>query len=323
MSPAKKKIFVFEDLNESFSILNNMLKSTYECRQLTVADPYLEELMSSRPVSLFLNIDIPEIDYQIFLKELKVHGILSVTSVILITDNPISEVPPELSSFGISDLIIRRSFTEKELYKTVSNSIEKLKLQNQILNLNIQLEHLTEKDRLTGLLSRDCLKNRLSDEINKVSRNIQTVCGAIINIDFFSTYNDTYGYHVGDQILIKIADVLRTFVRKTDLVFRYSGDEFLILFINEAKESNAPEKLSKNIADVCKKIQAKILEYTFEIDEKKQLKIYTSFGIAAFKSGSNVDDFLNNVDEALYHAKSHGKGKIAIYVEEDNIELSK
>lgn len=321
MSSAKKKIFIFEDTDNSFSIFNNMLNEYYDCKQLTVADPYLEELQSERPVSLFINIDIPEFDYKSFMKELKVNGILSITSIILITSKFLEKIPLTFRSFGISDYIVRKDFTQKELYKTITHSIDKLKLQKDILKLNIQLEHLTEKDRLTGLFSRDCVKTKLSQEIDKVSRNIQTITAAILSIDYFSSYNDNYGYHVGDQILIKVSEVLKKFVRKTDILFRYSGEEFLILFINEAKALKSREYLLRNIAKACKKIQEDILSYTFKIDDKNQIKVYTSFGIALFNADPDVDTFLSRVDEALYHSGSHGKGKIGVYMDKNNIEI--
>jgi len=157
-------------------------------------------------------------------------------------------------------------------------------------------------DELTQVYNRKYL-----DEILKELIKRKKLCLIELDIDNFKKINDTYGHPFGDEVLKKIGSILKSKLRKDDLIIRMGGEEFLIILDN-----NATDK----VMIIAEKLRKAIEETDFE-----KTKVTSSFGVCCGEV--NIEDDFEKlyslVDEALYIAKQNGKNRIEIYKNnEDN-----
>ncbi|MDO9010890.1 MAG: GGDEF domain-containing protein [Gallionella sp.] len=161
----------------------------------------------------------------------------------------------------------------------------------------LRLLRVAYHDNLTGLPNRILFHDRLNQGIALAKRGDSCCALIFMDLDHFKPVNDTYGHHVGDQVLKLVADRLRQCIRESDMVARLGGDEFTIIL---------PQITGKNDVEmVVKKIIAG-LSQPFDVHEH-HLQLDVSVGIAIYPdNGNNADLLLKAADEAMYRAKSDG-----------------
>lgn len=169
-----------------------------------------------------------------------------------------------------------------------------------IKNYNKKLEHLAEHDMLTGLNNRRSIKSRLSTQIAIHQRNKQALSLVFLDIDDFKNINDTFGHEVGDKVLIRIANILKSSVRKSDFISRWGGEEFVIVFTNSSLEDSL---------SVVRKIKD-LIENDYILKDLVNYDITASFGISQLDKEDSIESIVNRADQAMYHAKRTGKNKI-------------
>ena len=186
--------------------------------------------------------------------------------------------------------VITPEFSEPDVisgYTSISHDITDKKV----------IEKMSMTDRLTGLYNRHKFDKIISREASRTARYKSTFSIIIFDIDFFKKVNDTHGHQVGDDVLIRLADILRNSVRETDLVSRWGGEEFIII------------ASSTELADTlifAEKIR-KIVE-TSKFPVVKQITI--SCGVAEFLPGESTSELISRADNALYKAKDSGRNKV-------------
>ncbi len=143
------------------------------------------------------------------------------------------------------------------------------------------------------------LKTLVNYEIERISRYGGNFSLILIDIDNFKYYNDTMGHKFGDEILSEFARVIVSNLRRSDILFRYGGDEFVVF---------CPETRRIGARIVAEKIRESIRRHFIE----RGINISVSGGIAVFPSdGNNFDELIEFADNLLYYSKTHGKDKIA------------
>jgi diguanylate cyclase (GGDEF)-like protein/PAS domain S-box-containing protein len=176
-----------------------------------------------------------------------------------------------------------------------------------------KIQHMAYFDSLTDLPNRVLLMKTLKTELAKaVEENSQ---GALffIDLDNFKNINDTLGHDYGDKLLIELSNKLKTFKRHDDTVFRFSGDEFIILhpFLNNESLLIYAEELLQ------------IFSNPLQIEEK-QVHITSSVGISLYpKHGTEASTLLKNADTAMYKAKELGKSTYTFYNDEMYLKLQR
>jgi len=161
---------------------------------------------------------------------------------------------------------------------------------------------LAHSDALTGVRNRSTFDESLEREINLSHRHGQEFTMLVIDIDHFKSVNDTYGHSIGDEVLKSVSANIQCCIRATDMLFRYGGEEFVILLANSDCER------SYVIAD-------RILETVRDIDmsvKGKKLDLSVSIGLACLKSQDNSDSLFNRADSAMYTAKNEGRDQISV-----------
>jgi len=183
------------------------------------------------------------------------------------------------------------------IIKFSANLIEKVnKMEERISELQAELDKAYKEllmDPLTKVYNRKALEKDLSEILEKGKEKKLDLVLAIIDIDNFKEVNDKYGHIVGDFVLIKLSDTMKSLVRKTDKIYRYGGDEFILVF-NRATLQHA----TMSIKRIIYKIYRTTLKY-----KEKYIKITISAGLTEHQQGDTIETILRRADEALYKAK--------------------
>lgn len=159
------------------------------------------------------------------------------------------------------------------------------------------MESLAMQDGLTGLYNRRAFESSLRRARSRQRRNGTPVSLILCDIDFFKSVNDTYGHNKGDEVLVKVANILIQEMRRTDDVIRWGGEEMLIVL-----EETPLEKA----AEVAERLRARI-EST---DMIRGHNVTASFGVTELVEGELDTDLVGRADSALYEAKEDGRNQV-------------
>jgi diguanylate cyclase (GGDEF)-like protein/PAS domain S-box-containing protein len=167
-----------------------------------------------------------------------------------------------------------------------------------------RLLYLAHYDQLTGLPNRILFNDRLQQAITQAERNRMQVAVMFLDLDGFKSVNDTLGHKSGDELLRQVAQRLIACLRATDTVARFGGDEFTIV-ISAIEETD-------DVIRVAKKINQEVaLPYTID---GAQASVTTSIGISFYPDdGKDPNMLIQRADNAMYHAKRHGKNHHEFY----------
>ncbi len=164
-----------------------------------------------------------------------------------------------------------------------------------------QTKYMTVTDALTGLYNRRHFEECLEREFLRSKRYKNNLSFAILDIDFFKEINDTYGHSAGDYVLKELAYILLQTFRKTDIIFRYGGDEFAVI-ITETPIEKAIVPLQR----FRRTIEALEINYC-----KQKIKFTVSIGVSEITETTNsIHELFENADKALYKAKENGRNQI-------------
>ncbi len=159
---------------------------------------------------------------------------------------------------------------------------------------------LSVTDALTKLYNRRHFESEFEKEFKRAKRYKNDLSIAIIDIDFFKKVNDTYGHLCGDYILKETAYLMAQNFRQTDTLFRYGGEEFVVL-LTETSANNAPVPLER--------LRKKIENHKY-IYDNHELKITVSIGVSSNIEFEICDKMLEDADKALYKAKNEGRNRV-------------
>jgi diguanylate cyclase (GGDEF)-like protein len=163
-------------------------------------------------------------------------------------------------------------------------------------------------DEMTSLYNRRFFDDALEREIQRVGRSGGQMSLAILDIDHFKIYNDTYGHLAGDRILKEFASLLRSNVRTTDFTCRFGGEEFAIILTDTGKE---PQREESN-AHFINRLRYLIDKHQFEGEEiLPGGSLTVSAGVADYPSDAgSAEELVAVADKRLYEAKNSGRNKI-------------
>ncbi|MFC1707041.1 GGDEF domain-containing protein [Planctomycetota bacterium] len=172
----------------------------------------------------------------------------------------------------------------------------------EVKRLNVELNEMAIRDPLTKLFNRRYLDTRLSEAIDVFGRYDTVASILLIDLDNFKQVNDQLGHNAGDDLLVGVAEVLSDHFRDTDLVFRYGGDEFVVLM---------PSTVLEDASRVAHRLLTQLNTLRTREFEGKTVQVGFSAGVCAlYKKSEPMDAVLHRADSALYEAKAAGKGRI-------------
>ena len=157
------------------------------------------------------------------------------------------------------------------------------------------------RDALTGTGNRIAMDQALGREVELARRSLQPLSVLMLDLDHFKRINDQHGHSHGDEALRCVARAIKASLRNVDMVFRFGGEEFLVLL------SNTP---GSSAAQVGERLRQAIQELDFAVDGQ-HVPLSISLGCATLIAGERVDDLLHRADAALYAAKRNGRNRLA------------
>ena len=165
-------------------------------------------------------------------------------------------------------------------------------------------EFMSVLDGLTGLYNRRQFEIGLEQEYNRTKRHPSDFSLAILDIDFFKKVNDTYGHQYGDYVLKTVASLMKQAFRKTDLLYRYGGEELIMIM---------PETNIEGAIIPVQRLRRMIEEYDFDYNGVTA-KVTASIGLTMnYQEFNSPADILKSADEALYKAKESGRNRVVLH----------
>lgn len=176
---------------------------------------------------------------------------------------------------------------------------------DEVESLRQQVEELSElvlTDGLTGLYNFRHFKKVLQAEMDRSKRSGIPTSLVMVDLDYFKDINDTYGHETGNMVLKHVADILTSELRTTDVVCRYGGEEFAVIF---------PETQLNQAVKVADRVREVIADTPINC-EAGEVCVTASMGASVYmKFGTlSLERFVNSVDEYLYEAKKSGRNCI-------------
>jgi polar amino acid transport system substrate-binding protein len=167
-----------------------------------------------------------------------------------------------------------------------------------ISRYNQKLLKLSITDKLTELYNRQKTDHRLIEEEAKVARYDDYHCALMmIDVDHFKKINDTLGHQAGDEVLIKLAGLLKNHFRQSDIIGRWGGEEFMVIL---------PHTSLSEACHVAEQFRKEVENHSFEI----AMPITVSIGVGELIRGEGIHEGVAAIDRALYRAKSEGRNRI-------------
>lgn len=250
------------------------------------------EIMSHRQVYiLFMMVILLSIPNRFFYKiTLSLILILGITLILKYKEIHY------LADFS-GDLFI---FTLLILFFSAFNVRTVNRLQRIQYNDALALERLSTTDGLTNTYNRRKYDQDLAKEIARTKRYENPFSGIMFDIDDFKRVNDDFGHPVGDKVLIKYSSTVKSLIRENDQVYRWGGEEFIILLPNTNLE--AALKLSNRIKTML-----------HQVDFSPVSNLTCSFGVTSWQKNDTADTFTTRLDRLLYQAKENGKACIVAH----------
>jgi diguanylate cyclase (GGDEF)-like protein len=159
-------------------------------------------------------------------------------------------------------------------------------------------------DPLTQTHNRASFDDSITREMSLAVRNAKSLSLIFLDIDHFKTINDTYGHECGDATLVLGTKWIKENLRNSDMVFRYGGEEFVILL--NGTDGNGAELLAE-------RIRASIESHTIAFG-METLKITASLGVSTLRDNDTLESFVQRADKAMYTAKNRGRNQVVVAV---------
>lgn len=299
MTIDKQTVLIVDDDVNSRKMLREQLKSMAKIILAKNGHQALELARKHQPTLILLDVIMPIMNGFSVLEQLKQSEKTQHINVIFITalDSHVDEAYG--LKLGACDYI-HKPYHHEIVNARVSTHLELAK-QRKLL------EDLAHYDSLTMIPNRQHLEENLSKECDKASLSKYPICIAMIDVDFFKSYNDNYGHRAGDIVLKKVARKLKTtLAREADFVCRFGGEEFCIIL------SNTDFQMATEILEECR---LGIQDLTIDHDYSSILPVITvSIGACVIepKSNNQIDDILDKADASLFQSKSEGRNRVTI-----------
>ncbi|MBC7911220.1 MAG: diguanylate cyclase [Pyrinomonadaceae bacterium] len=300
-------ILVADDEPTNRSLIQRRLeRAGYQVLTAENGSEAVEKTLASLPDLVILDVMMPIMDGLEACRRIKDDETTRDVPVIFLSARDETEVKVSGLSLGANDYI-SKPFKAEELLARVDVAMrlkqERDNLRQSAEEARAHAELAQERavtDALTGLLNRYGLQRALAREHAEARRYERPLACLMIDLDDFKKINDTYGHSAGDTALQQVATILTEVVRRSDMVFRYGGEEFLVLL---------PETDLEGAASLAEKIRESASARHFG-DGEHIFKLTLSAGAANLRDDESGNDMIARADLALYHAKERGRNRV-------------
>lgn len=294
----KPKILIVDDERLNLNVLSDLLRQDYKVVLAKNGNQALDRVNSDNPPDLvLLDVLMPEIDGYEVLRKMKSSDETKGIPVVFITALDSEHDEARGLEMGAVDYI-RKPFHPPIVKARVKNHLT-------IARQRKLLEGLANLDGLTEMPNRRSFEMALDREWRRCSRSGDKMSLAMLDVDCFKQYNDNYGHTAGDEVLKRVAEVLKTEVqRPADVAARYGGEEFVLLL---------PETDSDGGRYIAEKIRVTISELDIKHGHSAVSNVLTASlgGVTVIPSNfSEAKDLTVGADSMLYEAKRRGRNMV-------------
>ncbi len=291
--PQPSKVLIIEDQHTVASYYQMVLKMSGLDAQI-IANPRkaLEQLHEFHPDLILMNTFLSDINAADLAKVIRqIDDFVSIPIIFLSNEDDFGK-RIEALDLGGDDFLVK-PIKASHLMAVVRSRLERSKT----------LRYYMVRDSLTNLLNHTSFRNVLTQEVNRCKRQNATLALAMIDIDHFKMVNDKYGHAAGDSALRAMSRLLKQRLRKSDIVGRYGGDEFVALLIDcEAEQA----------LRIMDNIRIHFSEIEFYPNASKSLYLTFSCGISTFPTYQSAESLSDSADQALYIAKAGQRNRVII-----------
>jgi diguanylate cyclase (GGDEF)-like protein len=289
----KPLVLIVEDITVNSQIIKWCISSEYDSLCVESGEECLEIIKNGPlPDLILLDVTMPGIGGHETCRRLKKNEKSIDIPIIFIT--ALTEGGDEKLGFDLGAVDYIAKPVNPAIVKARIHTHITMKLQRD------QLNHIAFHDQLTGLYNRYYLLETAEDKVSEVLRSKSGLWLLMIDIDNFKKINDMHGHAIGDLILQKVAHTLQSELRSHDLVSRFGGEEFIILF----SPCNKKDAL----------IKSKKLIKQIEALKPNDITVTISIGLSKLllDNNDNLTSLLKRADDALYIAKENGRNRVEI-----------
>jgi diguanylate cyclase (GGDEF)-like protein len=263
-----------------------------EARVVTDSTLVLENLLDFHPDLILMDLYMPNVDgSELAVLIRQMDEFVSIPIVFLSSEDDF-EKHIEMMSLG-SDDFLTKPIKANHLVAIVRSRLERLKT----------LRTYMVRDSLTGLLNHTSFRGILAQEVNRCRRQKSRMALAMIDVDHFKKVNDTYGHAAGDSVLKGLSRLLKQRLRKSDIIGRYGGEEFVALFLDAG-----PEEAYR----VLDELRVHFTEIEFRPVPDQVLSVTFSGGISTFPEFPTAKELSDAADAAMYQAKAAGRNQVLV-----------
>ena len=203
----------------------------------------------------------------------------------------------------VKDYLVIEMQKVREHSHTLHDELEKHRTATETLSKKLEeSEAKALVDALTNVLNRNAYNMKIGELVHEYKRYKEEWALLVLDIDHFKKFNDTYGHKTGDKVLKSVAATVSNSIRVSDHIFRYGGEEFVVILsrINKETTKNLSEKIRREV------------ERDYFVDGDNELKVTMSIGAAIITPEDTEASLFERADKALYQAKQNGRNQILL-----------
>ena len=210
--------------------------------------------------------------------------------------DPIVQLKRSLKKVEAGDLSVQAEVNSADEVGELARAFNKMTA--ALHRSESELKRLAREDDLTGLLNRRALLDEAIRERHRASRGEYDIAVVLLDLDHFKLVNDRYGHSAGDTVLKQFAGILRRHLRKTDIISRVGGEEFVLLL---------PDTDIGNAYQLLEQLRVDVSEMPIELDSGAVVHITFSAGLGIWGEAFGFEEALHQVDDKMYLAKQAGR----------------
>jgi diguanylate cyclase (GGDEF)-like protein len=290
--PANARVLVVDDDEMVLGVIQQWLQP-WGLQVFTLNDSrqFLDTLRVVAPDLLILDIEMPHVDGLELCQVIRRDPSWSSLPILIITAHQDADTKWQVFTVGADDYL-HKPIVEPELIARVLNRLERSRL----------LRTLAETDPLTRVVNRRKSTQDLNRLLGLAQRYHQSFCLALLDLDHFKQVNDNYGHAMGDYVLQRLGELLRSAFREEDVVGRWGGEEFVIGLYGST-QTEALHRLRQLLIEWQQQV--------FMAVDHRQFRVTFSAGVAQYpENGNDLQTLYRSSDAALYRAKAAGRSQI-------------
>jgi diguanylate cyclase (GGDEF)-like protein len=268
-----------------------LLSENISCRTIGVIDNIVDELVNFKPDLILIAYDKDDTYWRDGARIIRLHESHFNMPIVFLLEEDCQQAKLEALRAGADDCIHGHELKDEQFQI----------LKQRILRFR-RANHLIIMDSLTGALNRDAFLERANEEISLAVRRKESICVAMIDVDHFKQINDENGHVVGDYVLRHISDYLNNRLRRSDVVGRYAGDEFLVLL---------PDTDLDSAYLVLDMIRKNLVAHNIKVNNA-DVRVSISLGLIAARPTEplDIETLIVDADKKLYEAKVAGRNML-------------